>query len=301
MKILTVVLFLLVGPIAAAAGCGPSGVWLQVLGSGGPELDDGRASTSYLIWVDGKARVMIDAGGGSAYQFERAAAQFSDLRVILLSHLHVDHTADLPVYVKGSFFTQRASDLPIYGPSGNRLMPDVDTFVTTLFGSEGAFRYLSDYLDPGRPEGYRLEAHPLDAERQEEQQGYRDKAIETSAIAVHHGPIPALAWKVSVAGKTVVFSGDMNGDFDTLPKLAKQADLLVAHNAVPESARGVARRLHMPPSVIGRIAAQADVKQLLLSHRMRRTLGREVETERLIRQHFHGSVQFADDLDCFQP
>lgn len=301
MKILSVVLFLLLVPIAAVAGCGPSGVWLQVLGSGGPELDDARASSSYLIWVDGKARLLIDAGGGSAYQFERAGARFSDLRAILLSHLHVDHAADLPVYVKGSFFTDRANDLPIYGPSGNRLMPDTVAFVDALFAADGAFRYLSDYLDPERSEGYRLEAHQLDAERRQEQPGYHDAEIETQAIAVYHGAIPALAWKVAVAGKTLVFSGDMNGDFDTLPKLAKQADLLVAHNAVPESARGVARRLHMPPSVIGRIAGKAGVKQLVLSHRMRRTLGREAETERLIRQHYRGPLHFADDLDCFRP
>ena len=50
---------------AAAQSCGAKGVAVQVLGSGGPETQDKRASTSYLIWKDGKARVIIDAGGGS--------------------------------------------------------------------------------------------------------------------------------------------------------------------------------------------------------------------------------------------
>jgi len=55
-----------VRPSNAAAECPPeTGVALQVLGSGGPIADDGRASSSYLIWVDGKSRVLIDAGGGS--------------------------------------------------------------------------------------------------------------------------------------------------------------------------------------------------------------------------------------------
>ena len=30
-------------------------IMLQVLGSGGPEMNDKRASSSYLIWIDGKA------------------------------------------------------------------------------------------------------------------------------------------------------------------------------------------------------------------------------------------------------
>src|SRR5580658_1660035 len=46
--------------------CTGTGVELQVLGSGGPELQDKRASSSYVVWRDGKARVLIDAGGGAA-------------------------------------------------------------------------------------------------------------------------------------------------------------------------------------------------------------------------------------------
>ena len=45
--------------------CSPDdGVILQILGSGGPIADDGRASSGYLVWVDGESRVLIDAGGG---------------------------------------------------------------------------------------------------------------------------------------------------------------------------------------------------------------------------------------------
>ena len=74
---------------------------------------------------------------------------------------------------------------------------------------------------------------------------------------------------------------------------------MIAHNAVPEGATGVERALHMPPSVIGRIAGSAGVGQLVVSHRMQRTLGREAATERAIRASYSGPVAFADDLDCF--
>jgi ribonuclease BN (tRNA processing enzyme) len=55
----------------------------------------------------------------------------------------------------------------------------------------------------------------------------------------------------------------------------------------------------MPPSVIGKIASAAAVKQLVLSHRMLRTLGRESESLAAIRAYYDGTVTFADDLQCF--
>jgi predicted dienelactone hydrolase len=71
---------------ATAQSCGATGVAVQVLGSGGPETQDKRASTSYLIWEDGRARVILDAGGGSALRFGESGAQMSQVDVFLFSH-----------------------------------------------------------------------------------------------------------------------------------------------------------------------------------------------------------------------
>lgn len=297
---LCIVLVLSYVPSAKAAlKCDALSIGLQILGSGGPEIEDRRASSSYLLWVNGRARLLIDTGGGSAYNFERSSANFADLKAILFSHFHVDHSADLPVYIKGSYFLRRQNDLPLYGPAANELMPDTGEFVQALFNTRrGAFKYLSDFLSASPGQGYRVVPHVLETSERAEQGGYEDAEISTTAISVHHGPIPALAWRVEVGGKVLVFSGDMNGDYDTLPRLATGADVLVAHNAIPEGMQGVARRLHMPPSVIGKIAADARVKSLVLSHRMLRTLGREEETRRVIQRYYDGPIRFADDLDC---
>ncbi len=286
-------------PVMADTACGEEGVWLQVLGSGGPELDDGRASSGYVIWVDGKARILVDMGSGSLSRFEQSGATINDLDVILLSHLHVDHSNDLPVLVKASFFSGRDRDLSVYGPTGNPLMPSTTSFVGLLFGPEGAYRYLSDYLDG--TESYRIVPHDVSANGKIQQVVLDDSRYRITAVPVHHGPIPALAWRVQVDEKVIVFSGDMNNDNNTLTGLALKADLLVAHHAVPEGATGVARNLHMPPSVIGHIAASAGVTQLVLSHRMNRTLGRETESGQYIRESYQGPMQFADDMQCFRP
>jgi ribonuclease BN (tRNA processing enzyme) len=55
----------------------------------------------------------------------------------------------------------------------------------------------------------------------------------------------------------------------------------------------------MPPSVIGQIAGDAHVRELVLSHRMLRTLGKEDQTLSEIRKRYAGPVKFANDLDCF--
>jgi len=283
-----------------ARACTGHGVELQVLGSGGPEMEDRRASTSYLVWQDGRARVLIDSGGGSALRFGQAGAKVSQLDVILFSHLHIDHTADFPALMKSSYFEDRQRPLPLYGPAGNDAFPATTEFVADLFDSRrGAYRYLGDFLNGGES-GFKLEAHDVAPGEHEILALPSRDGIDLAAAQMIHGGVPALAWRVTVGGRSLAFSGDTNGENGNLEVLARNADLLVAHNAVPEDASGAPLDLHMPPSVIGRVAKAAGVKALVLSHRMLRTLGREAETRRVIARSYSGPVAFADDLDCFR-
>jgi ribonuclease BN (tRNA processing enzyme) len=286
-------------PSAIGQSCGSQGIAVQVLGSGGPELPDKRASSSYLVWEDGQARALIDAGGGSALRFGESGATMSQLDVILFSHLHVDHSGDFPVLVKSSWFEDRKRPLPIYGPPGNEYFPSTREFVYDFFGDKrGAYRYLSELLVAGEDGSYKLQPHNVAAGSMPVAV-FSNGALTVSTVRVIHGGVPALAWRVELHGKRIVFSGDTNGDGEGLVRLANNADLFVAHNAVPEGATGVERRLHMPPSVIGQIAENAHVKNLVLSHRMLRTLGKESQTEAEIRKHYSGPLTFANDLNCF--
>jgi ribonuclease BN (tRNA processing enzyme) len=286
---------------ATAQSCGTAGLAVQVLGSGGPEMQDKRASTSYLIWDRGKARVIVDAGGGSALRFGESGAQISQLDVFLFSHFHIDHSGDFPALVFSSWFGDRTRPLPIYGPSGNQYMPSTTEFVHDLFSDpHGAWRYLSDMVEPNPQGTYQLQPHDV-APSSVPVLVLRNAGMALYAVSVVHGAFPALAWRVDIGGKRIVFSGDTNGDGAGLTQLATNADLFIAHNAVPEDASGVERRLHMPPSVIGTTAANAHVHQLVLSHRMLRTLGpeKQQQTQAEIRRRYSGALQFANDLDCF--
>jgi ribonuclease BN (tRNA processing enzyme) len=286
-------------PAAAAQSCGARGVAAQVLGSGGPELQDKRASSSYLIWKDGQALALVDAGGGSALRFGESGAQMSQLDVLLFTHFHVDHSGDFSALIKSSWFEDRNRPLPIYGPPGNDFMPSTTEFVSDLFGDKhGAYRYLSELLVPGEGGSYLMQPHDVVA-ASTPVAVFHNANLAVSAVHVIHGPVPALAWRIELAGKSIVFSGDTNGNDPGLTRLAMGADLFIAHNAVPEGATGVERNLHMPPSVISQIAGDAHVKHLVLSHRMLRTLGKEEQTQSEIRKRYTGPLDFANDLDCF--
>jgi ribonuclease BN (tRNA processing enzyme) len=285
-------------PSAAAQSCGAQSLAVQVLGSGGPELQDKRASSSYLVWENGQARVLVDAGGGSALRFGESGATVSQLDLLLFSHFHVDHSGDFSALIKSSWFEDRKRPLPIYGPPGNDFMPSTTEFVSDLFGDKGAYGYLSELFVPGEQGSYKMQPHNVVASGTPVAV-FRSGDVAASAVRVVHGGVPALAWRVEAGGKVIVFSGDTNGEGEGLVRLAMNADFFIAHNAVPEGATGVERRLHMPPSVIGQIADNAKVKRLVLSHRMLRTLGNEEQTQSEIKKRYLGELGFANDLDCF--
>jgi ribonuclease BN (tRNA processing enzyme) len=121
-------------------------------------------------------------------------------------------------------------------------MPSATLFVQALFGPDGAFKYLNSYIN--RTDSYRLSAHDVNAGDKANHVAMADSTYRMTAVPVHHDPIPALAWRVVIGGKTLVFSGDMNNDNGTLTSLAKQADILVAHHAIPEEAGGGPQPAH---------------------------------------------------------
>jgi ribonuclease BN (tRNA processing enzyme) len=218
--------------------------------------------------------------------------------VILFTHFHVDHSGDLAPLVKSSWFEDRTRPLPVYGPAGSDFMPSTTEFVAGLFGDKrGVYRYLSDLYAPGQEGSYKLQPHDV-AGSSQPRLAFRSGELTASSARVVHAAVPALAWRVELGKTAIVFSGDTSGE-GGLAELAAGADLFVAHNAVPEGAVGIERKLHMPPSVIGQIAADARVRHLVLSHRMLRTLGKEDQTRAEIRKRFAGPLDFANDLDCY--
>ncbi|MBQ3301386.1 MAG: MBL fold metallo-hydrolase [Eggerthellaceae bacterium] len=284
---------------SATNACGTDGVAVQILGSGGPSVVDQRASASNIVWVDGRARVLVDAGGGAFLRFAESSAKIEDLSLIAITHLHADHVADLPALVKSGYFSDRTRVLPISGPSGGNDFPSLSEFLNAEFSEpRGAFRYLSGSLD-GSDGFFKLEPRQVPANTKKPFEVFRDADLTVTAVSVPHGPVPALAYRVDVRGMHLVFSGDQNGSADSFWRLATNADLLIMAHAVPEDADPVARKVHATPSAIGLGAGQSRVKHMILTHLMARSLRTLDANIALIRKSYTGKLDIATDLACY--
>lgn len=286
-------------PLAAAATC-LSPIAVQVLGSGGPDANDARASSGYLLWLDGQARLLVDAGGGVFLRFGEAKAKFETLDAIALTHLHADHVSDLPALLKSGFFSERERPLPVVGPTGGGSFPGIGDFMRALFDPQrGAFRYLSGYLD-GSGGMVRAPITEIDAEASAPSVVFSSERLKLTAVGVRHGPVPALGFLVEAGGRRIAFAGDQNGDNPAFMAMIKGVDLLIMDHAVPEKTDPVSQKLHARPSEIGELAASAGVRRLVLSHNMGRSLGPLKNNLALIRERYQGPTTVAEDLMCLE-
>ena len=284
-------------PGQAQVACGDGRVVLQILGSGGP-FGMGRAAAGYLVWIDGVARVMVDAGGGTFTRFHEAGAQIGDLDLLALSHFHPDHASEVP-----ALLWVQPTDMTISGPSGNEGFPSVSEYVTGLFGREGVFRRVT-------AGGEELETITIDVTSGEPMEVFSDESIRVRGLGVPHGNVPAVGYRIDVGDVSMAFSSDQNGSDPAFAEFASGVDVLVVHAAVPETASGFGATLHAKPSVWGQMATDAGVGTLVLSH-LSRIAPRDPQTaggggalpgfsERLshVRSRYRGPIVIAEDLMC---
>lgn len=282
--------------------CDGTKLRVQVLGSGGAAPSDGRAASSYLVWIDGKARVLIDAGAGAALRFAEAGARAADLDALLLTQLSVAHALDVPALIAAAVEEERARALPLYGPTGNRFAPSTVTFTRALFdGTRGAYRQLSDVLSPLAKDSFKLRPHdvrtriPAVGVRRNEKEIVEVLATDrfrASATYAADGRAPLLAWRVQVGGRSIVVAGATVQGSHHLEDLARGADILIVDDVVEPAEAAEA-------ATIGRMAAQTETRRLVVSRRTRAVPGGDHMTLEAIRRGYAGPVAFADDLECF--
>jgi ribonuclease BN (tRNA processing enzyme) len=257
--------------VALAQSCAADSVTVQILGSGGPALNPERASASYLLWMGGQARMLVDMGGGAYLRFGQSGAKTSDLALVAISHLHPDHVSDLPAFLWLSH-TVRTEPLPIVGPSagkgaagptGNDVAPDFQTFLSRLFDEKsGVFQVLGGALG-GKGNGVRLNVSTVDVLKADPTTVFEGQGLKVTALGIPHANMPTLAYRVETQAGSVVFSSDQNGTDPKFLEFAREADTLIMHMQV---AAGTNSPLHAAPVVVGRLAQNARVRRLIVSH-----------------------------------
>ncbi len=295
-----VLLMFAVTSIGAAPVASP--LELLVLGSGGPGAT-GRAGAGYIVLVDGEPRIEVDAGPGTFVRLGEAKLSLAKIDIVLLTHLHIDHTGELPGFFKARAVSGDGPvNVQVFGPTGHRgngdqaTFPSTSRFIDLLFGPEGAYSYLRDFAEP-----LTINATNVDASATAPKTPkviYSENGLNISAIAGHHGDAPAVIYRIDYRNQSITFSGDIDANgIDNLRRIAQRSSLLVFNCVVldPPGSRPVLYTLHTPPKTIGVVAADTGTKRLLLSHLSPSIDQQRANVEASIRKHYRGPIVFAED------
>jgi ribonuclease BN (tRNA processing enzyme) len=257
------------GPAAAQApNLGPNR--LVLLGTkGGPSLPLGYSQTpSANLIVYNNVPYVIDTGYGVSLKLVAAKFPMPSLRHIFITHHHSDHNAEFGLLLNNAWAMGLRTPVDAYGPAGLKQLAD---------GFWDAYRFDIEtrMADEGRPDLRKLVAIHEYSEGPVMAAG----DVKVTALRNVHPPITeSFALKFELPGKTIVFSGD-TAYFPPLADFAKGADILVHETMYGPALEELVRRIgnattlmdhlkasHTLAADVGRIATQAGVKKLVLSH-----------------------------------
>jgi ribonuclease BN (tRNA processing enzyme) len=242
---------------------------LILLGTaGGPTPKPNRSAPAQVIVVNG-ASYVIDCGNGVARQMVLAKLKLASIRSVFLTHHHSDHNADYGNLLLLAWATDLAKRVDTYGPPPLAEM-------TRLFLAMNDYDIRTRIADEGRPPLKDLIAvHEIAAGGPIMQ----DENVKVTAALVEHPPVePAFAYRFDCPDRSIVISGDTRPS-QNLVKLAQGADILVHEVmnlasleqliATEPNAKTLREHLlasHTTTEQVGRIATEAGVKTLVLSH-----------------------------------
>jgi ribonuclease BN (tRNA processing enzyme) len=237
--------------------------------AGGPLPKPSRYQTSQVVIVDDHP-YLIDCGDGVAYRLVQAGVKLRDLSTIFLTHLHSDHIGGYFPLLEEAWLSGMNGTLDVYAS------PPMQDMTRSWFDT---IRYeMNIRIQDGFPP---FEDHVHVHEIREAGVVFQDERVKVTSAVVHHPPIaPAFAFRFDGPDRSIVFSGDTNRS-DAVIALAKDADVLV--HEVEDMAmvakfigsmpgRNVEAGLkhhyetHTSSEDVGKIAAAANVKKLVLSH-----------------------------------
>ena len=278
---------------------------LQILGSGAPLDAGGRASASYLVWLDSRPRLLIDVGAGAAVNFARAGADVRDLDAVLISHIHPDHVSDLPALLWSADVVERSRPLLVAGPAGRGGFPGIDRYLERLFGPQGAYPFMDDILN--RSTAFHLRITPIAVSRFEAIPLTTLDGVRISAFPVEHGKTPTVAYRLNGPGFSIVFAADQTGATPGFAAFASNADVLVLHTALSPNAVKFTGVIGLPQD-LGRLAARAHARRVVLAHLMGFPRGDPHEAsfslhnlaalKAAVESVFPGEVTLAADGEC---
>lgn len=298
---------------------GAAGVWVTLGTKGGPIASASRSQpANVLVTQDGA--YLVDVGDGAVEQLAKAEIPLGDIRAVLISHLHFDHTAGLLGVLGLRWQTNASAPLTIYGPPGTQefvdgLLAAMQPTARSGYGLPGA---------ANRPPAAGIEVIEI-----------RDGAhFELGSVAVStrkntHYTFPpgseddlafeSLAFRFDLPGRSIAYTGD-TGPSVAVEELAHDVDVLVVEmtdlertivEIIPPAARRPGGPMsdlqahlsthHLTPEEVGKMAAAAGAKSVVVTH----LSGPDPDADALssyveeIGAYYRGPVSIGEDLDRY--
>ena len=274
-----------------------------LLGTGGPRPDPRRHGPALAVEI-GERWLLFDCGRGVVLQMVRAGIPLARVNPVFITHHHFDHISDLADVILASWLQGRKETLRVFGPAGT--CDIVEALVRRVYAKDIRFR------SEGEPAigGWR----PVEARDVGVGLVHAGRSWKVWAEHVVHGQglgIPDFEWitlgyRVEGEGKVVAISGDTIS-CEGLDRLARGADVLVqccylaAAEVTDAHTERLCRFLFTSSAEVGKIAARAGVRTLVLTHLRAKpdAMLRALEAE--VRQDFPGRVIVGEDLTEVKP
>lgn len=250
------------------------GTKLVLLGTGaGPIPGQNRHMQSSILVHNGAAYV-VDCGLGVTDLFARTGIPFSAVRSIFITHHHPDHNVEYgPFLIIGWIHGLKQS--------------------VTAFGPPPLAQMTEDYMKSMKvtidfwAEDFKLTPFETISCTELPKEGpvTQDENVKVSSVLVQHPPVrPAYGYRFDFPDRAIAFSGD-TVPLEAVARMARGADVLVheamdvpateemvrqqgaeRHSARFDTMMHHMRAVHSPAEDVGRIAEEAGVKTLVLSH-----------------------------------
>ncbi len=216
---------------------------LHLLGTGAAYAN-APLTTTMLAVSDGMSVIVIDCGGDVIHRMLAAGLDPQAIRMLLLTHGHIDHIGGFPLMMRKLSLGQRCEPLPICGPEVTL------AHVRSLLGLYDTTRWKHDFARTW---------HPVPLESR--QLVYLDGTWQIRASPTLHSA-PGISIRIThiPSRSSVAYSSD-TGPTSQLVELAACADILVHEATGPFPGHATALQA-------ATAAKNADVQRLVLVHRI---------------------------------
>lgn len=274
------------------------------LGTGGPLPNPERHCACTIVRI-GDETLVFDTGRGTLTGIARKGIPFASLNPLFITHHHVDHIGELPDYLIASWMAGRRQPRLVFGPPGTRAI--VEAHFANIYDKDVEFRTVGETAFGAFA--------PIEVREVRSGLVHDAGSWRVYAEEVEHGHglnfgaafrqrWVCLGYRIEAEGKVVSVSGDCV-TCDGLIRLARNSDLhvqccyLSASELTTPHLKRVAAHTLACSDTVGKIAAAAGVRRMVLTHfrHMRPESLASIEGD--VRRDFAGGLALAHDLDEF--